>query len=66
MKPFRSTLIALVALLLLVAGYFSLKPTELTPLQRKAELKKVEGVALFTFEKADLLRIDVTRPDGTI
>lgn len=66
MKPFRSTLFALAALLLLIAGYFFLKPVELTPLQRKAELKKVEGVALFTFEKADLLRIDVTRPDGTI
>lgn len=66
MKPFRGTLIALVALLVLIIGYVGLKPTELTPKERKEALKQTEGVALFVFEKADLVRIDVTRPDGTI
>lgn len=66
MKQFRGTLAALAVLLVLVGGYLALKPTELTPKERKAASQKQEGVALFVFEKADLQRVDVTRKDGTI
>ncbi len=66
MKQFRGTLVALAVLLVLVGGYFALKPVELTPKERKEAAKKTEGVALFVFEKADLMRVDVTRADGTI
>ncbi len=66
MKQFRGTLIALVVLVLLGGAYWASRPVELTPKERKAAASKQEGVALFVFEKADLVRIDVTRPDGTI
>jgi len=65
-KQFRGTIIALVALGLLVGAYFGLKPRELTPKERKELMKVEEGVKLFAFEKADLVRVDVTRADGTI
>ncbi len=66
MKQFRGTLFALVALLVLVGAYFLVKPKELTPMERKELLAQSEGVKLFAFEKADLVRVDVTRLDGTI
>lgn len=66
MKQFRGTLTALALLLVLVGAYFGLKPKELTPKERKELMKQDDGVKLFAFEKADLVRIDVTRPDGTL
>ena len=66
MKQFRGSLLALLALIGLIVGYQVLKPVELTPKERKEASKKQEGVALFVFEKADLVRVDVTRPDGPI
>jgi hypothetical protein len=65
-KQFRGSLIALVILVLLGGAYWASKPADLTPKERKAAAKKVEGIALFVFEKADLVRIDVQRPDGLI
>lgn len=66
MKNFRGTFSALLVLLVLVGAYFGLKPRELTPKERKELMKQDDGVKLFAFEKADLVRIDVTRPDGGI
>jgi hypothetical protein len=58
--------VALVVLALLGGGYWLTRPVELTPQERKDAAKKGDGVALFVFEKADLVRIDVRRPEGTI
>lgn len=66
MKQFRGTLLALLALLILGGAYVALRPTDDAPKPVKKGEKAVEGVALFTFEKADLVRVDVTRPDGPI
>lgn len=66
MKQFRGTILALVALLALVGVYLALRPATDAPKPVKKGQKAAEGVALFTFEKADVVRIEVQRPDGTI
>jgi hypothetical protein len=66
MKAFRGTVLALLVLVALVAAFQWLQPRELTPKERKALKDKPQGVELFVFEKADLTRVEVTRPDGSI
>lgn len=66
MKQFRGSLLALGVLLLLLGAYWASRPVELTPAERKTAATPTEGVALFVFEKADLVRIEVTRPDGVV
>lgn len=66
MKQFRGTLIALALLLAAVGAFFALQPHELTPKERKALKGKEQGVELFNFEKSDLVKVEVSRPDGTI
>lgn len=66
MKAFRGALIALVLFALAIGAWYTLKPPELTPKERKALREKEQGVPLFTFEKADLVKVEVTRPDGPI
>ncbi len=65
MKTFRGTLIALVALLALLGAWWVVRPVELTPAERKAALKGTEK-PIFVFEKANLVKVEVTRPEGTI
>jgi len=65
MKNFRGTLLALVALLGLLGAWWMVRPEELTPAQRKAALKENEK-PIFVFEKANLVKVEVTRPDGAI
>lgn len=66
MKAFRGALVALLLFALAVGAWYVLKPQELTPKERKALREKEQGVALFTFEKADLVKVEITRPDGPI
>ncbi|MDP2315921.1 MAG: DUF4340 domain-containing protein [Pseudomonadota bacterium] len=65
MKAFRGTLLALVALLALLGAWWMVRPVELTPAEKKAALKGVEK-PIFVFEKANLVKVEVTRPEGTI
>jgi hypothetical protein len=65
MKNFRGTLLALVALLGLLGAWWMVRPAELTPAERKAALKENEK-PIFVFEKANLVKVEVTRPDGAI
>lgn len=65
MKAFRGTLLALVALAVLVGAWWLVRPKELTPAERKAALKEAEK-PIFVFEKANLVKVEVKRPDGTI
>ena len=65
MKSFRGTLLALLALLGLVGAWWFVRPHELTPAERKALLKE-EDKPIFVFEKANLVKVEVARPDGTI
>jgi hypothetical protein len=65
MKAFRGTLLALVALLALLGALWMVRPVELTPEQKRVALKGVER-PIFVFEKANLVKIEVTRPEGVI
>lgn len=65
MKAFRGTLFALVALLGLLGAWWFVRPVELTPAERNAALKSAEK-PIFVFEKANLVKVEVTRPEGTI
>src|SRR5688572_7368202 len=65
MKAFRGTLLALVALLALVGAWWMVRPKDLTPAEKKALLKEAEK-PIFVFEKANLVKVEVTRPEGTI
>ena len=65
MKAFRSTLIALVALFALIGAWWLVRPEELTPKERKEQEKAAER-PLFPFEKANLIKVEVVRADGTI
>jgi hypothetical protein len=65
MKNFRGTLFALVALVALLAAWWFVRPAELTPAERKAALKEEEK-PIFVFEKANLVRVEVTRPEGAV
>ena len=66
MKAFRGTLAAALAVLVLGGAWWALQPAQgpnLTPAQRKSE---AAAAALFPFEKADLVKVEVVRPDGTL
>jgi hypothetical protein len=65
MKAFRGTLLALLALGVLLGAWWWVRPTEQTPAQRKAAAKEAEK-PIFVFEKANLVKVEVVRPDGTI
>lgn len=65
MKAFKSTLVALVALLALIGAWYAVRPKEMTPKERK-EAEKAAERPLFPFEKANLTRVEVARDDGTI
>ncbi len=65
MKSFRGTLLALLALLGLVGTWVAVRPHQLTPAERKAALKE-QDKPIFVFEKANLARVEVTRPEGVI
>lgn len=66
MKAFRGTLIALVVLLTLVGAWYWTRPPEAPQLSKKEAKKKEEGRQLFNFEKANVVRVEVKRPDATI
>jgi hypothetical protein len=66
MKAFRGTLVAALAVVVLGGAWWALQPAQgpnLTPAQRKSE---AAAAALFPFEKADLVKVEVVRPDGTL
>ncbi len=65
-RQFRGTILALVAFALVGVAFWKLQPHVETPLERKAKKGKEDGVALFAFEKSDLTKVMVERPDGTI
>ena len=60
MKAFRGTLVALLVLLVLGGLAVWLKPGLIQP----AKKEKAEEIRLFNFEKQELIRVDVERPDG--
>lgn len=64
MKQFRSTLVALAVLGLLVGAWWVSRPPE-TPAPKAATASDAV-VALFPFEKANLVRVEVQRPDGVV
>lgn len=63
MKRFRGTLLAAVVFLVALGAWWALKPAPPTP---GAAAPTAEGIPLFQFEKADLVRVEVKRPDRTI
>lgn len=65
MNSFKGTILALVALLALLGVWWAVKPAEMTPKERK-EAEKAAERPLFPFEKANLVRVEVRRADGTI
>jgi len=65
MKAFRGTLLALLALALVVGAWWFVRPPPPAPVA-KDKGKKEEGVQLFNFEKSELVRVEVARPEGTI
>jgi hypothetical protein len=64
MKAFRGSLLAAGAVALLGGAWVALRPAE-DATKAKAPAK-VEGEKLFPFEKADLAKIEVRRPEGTL
>lgn len=65
LKAFRGTLLALVAFLVVAGAWWLLRPPPSTP-PAKDKAKQQEGVALFKFEKSELVAVKVVRPEGTI
>lgn len=63
MKPFRGTLLALIALAVLAGAYFALRPATDVPVKPAAQQ---DGPRLFQFEKSELVRIEVQRPDRSV
>lgn len=65
MKSFKGTVFALVALVALLGAWWIVRPEEMTPKERK-EAEKAAEKPLFPFEKANLVKVEVHRPDGVI
>ncbi len=67
MKAFRGTLFALVALLLVTGLWYAgqPEPAAVKPVTAKNQ-KKETGLPLFVFEKADMVKVEVKRTEGTI
>lgn len=65
MKAFRGTLLALVALIVVGAAWWLLRPPPAAPVKKDKNAQE-DGVRLFDFEKSELTRIEVKRPDATI
>lgn len=65
LRQFRGALIALVAFAVVAGAWFATRPSPVEPRAAKGK-KHEEGVALFAFEKSDLVKVNVERPDGTI
>lgn len=63
MKAFRGTLLALLALALVLGAWWFIRPPPPAPV---AKDKKETGVALFKFEKSELVKVQVSRPEGTV
>lgn len=63
MKAFRGTLIALVLLLVVAGAALFVRPALLTPKKKPAA---ADETRLFNFEKQELTRVEVVRPDGDI
>lgn len=66
LKPFRGTAVALLVFAGIAGVWWALQPVEETPKQRKERKNQQQGIALFAFEKSDLTKVTVERPDGTI
>lgn len=64
MKAFRGTLLALLLFGVALLAWLALRPPP--PAPRPSPRAGEEGVPLFQFEKADLVKITVKRPDRTI
>ena len=60
MKAFRGTLAAFVLLLVVAVVAYLARPALL---QKKPD-KSADEIRLFNFEKQELVRVDVSRPDG--
>lgn len=61
MKAFRGTLIALLALVVVAVVAVFVRPALLTP---KKKDPAADQIRLFNFEKQELTRVEVIRPDG--
>ncbi len=66
MKAFRGTLVALLVLLAMLGAWYYTRPPEQAVPVAKKDKKKEEGRALFQFEKANLVKVEVKRPEGQI
>jgi hypothetical protein len=64
MRQFRGTLVALAVLGVLVGAWWASRPAETTT--QKAPAAADAPIALFPFEKANLVRVEVQRPDGAV
>ncbi len=65
LRQFRGALVALVVFAAVAGTWFATRPAPVTPGTAKGK-KHDEGVALFAFEKNDLVKVNVERPDGAI
>lgn len=65
LQQFRGTILALVGCALVGGAWWALR-REPAPAPHVKGAASADGVALFTFEKSDLVRVTVERPDGTI
>lgn len=66
LRQFRGTIVALVGCALIGGAWWALGRTPEPAPRAKGAAAAPDGVALFTFEKSDLVGVTVERPDGTI
>ncbi len=66
LRQFRGAMLALVLFAAIVAVWVVARPTTDAPHVAKGKKAKDDGVALFAFEKNDLVKVTVARPDGTL
>lgn len=66
LRQFKGAILALVVFAAIVGVWFVARPQTDAPHVAKGKKAKEDGVALFGFEKNDLVKVTVERPDGTI
>ena len=65
-RQFRGTLFAVLAFVLVAGAWWTLGHQPAAPKPAKDKKANADGVALFAFEKSDLVKVTVERSDGTI